>query len=320
MTSLIDRYVFTALRRVPEQQRGDIDLELRASIADAVDARVDGGEPRDTAVEAALLDLGDPDRLADSYAGRLPHLIGPELFPIWRRLLKMLYTLVLPIVIAVAVTVQLFDDPQPGKVIGAGFSALITTAVHMGFWTTLVFAILERTDRRTDLARAWKPADLPKYEPSVVNRGQLAAGLVWPVLLIVALVLQQFTFTREPVLDPANWSFWWPFFLAVLILECGYQFWLHRHGRWTHTVTLVNVAIGLLTTVPLVWLLASHRFFNPDFIATLSWGEIDPLTWLTNIVVVVAIAVAVWDVAEVTVRAERARRGLATKEPGSWAL
>jgi uncharacterized membrane protein len=320
MTSLIDRYVFTALRRVPEQQRSDIDRELRASIEDAVDARVDGGEPRDAAVEAALLELGDPDRLADSYAGRLPYLIGPDLFPIWRRVLKMLYTLVLPIVVAVAVTVQLFEDHTPGKVIGAGISALITTAAHMGFWTTLVFAILDRTDARAGLTTAWKPADLPKYEPSVVSLGQLAAGLVWPVLLIVALVLQQFTFTRQPVLDPANWSFWWPFFIAVLALECGYQFWLHRRGTWSHTVTLVNAALGLLATVPLVWLLASHHFFNPAFIAGLNWGDIDPLTWLTNIGVVVAIAVAVWDVAEVTVRAERARRGLATKEPGSWAL
>jgi hypothetical protein len=318
MTDLIDRYVFTALRRVPEQQRADIDRELRASIEDAVDARVGGGEPRETAVEAALLELGDPDRLADSYAGRLPYLIGPELFPVWRKLLKLLYTLVLPIVIAVVVTVQLLTGRNLGQVIGAGIGALITTAVQMGFWTTLVFAVLERTDARAELTRPWKPADLPKYERSTVGLGQLAAGLVWPVLLIVALVLQQFTFTREPVLDPANWSFWWPFFLAVLVLECGYQFWLHRRGTWTHRVTLVNAAIGLLTTVPLVGLLTGHHFYNPAFIATLGWGGIDPLTWLTTIGVVVAVGTAIWDVAEVAIRAERARRGLATREPGSW--
>jgi len=153
----------------------------------------------------------------------------------------------------------------------------------------------------------------------VVGLGQLAAGLVGPVLLMVALILQQFTFTREPVLDPANWRFWWPFFLAVLVLECAYQIWLHRRGTWTHTVTLVNAALGVLATVPLVWLLAGHHFYNPAFIAGLDWGDADPLTWLTDIGVVVVIAVAVWDVAEVAVRAERARRGLATQEPGSWA-
>lgn len=30
MTSLVDRYVYTALRRVPEHQPADIDRELRA--------------------------------------------------------------------------------------------------------------------------------------------------------------------------------------------------------------------------------------------------------------------------------------------------
>ena len=86
MTSLVDRYVYTALRRVPEQQRADIDRELRASIEDAVDARVDAGEEHDAAVTATLTELGDPDRLADSYAGRPGYLIGPALFTPWRRL------------------------------------------------------------------------------------------------------------------------------------------------------------------------------------------------------------------------------------------
>ena len=34
-----------------------------------MDARVDAGEERDAAVEATLTELGDPDRLADGYAG-----------------------------------------------------------------------------------------------------------------------------------------------------------------------------------------------------------------------------------------------------------
>src|SRR5690349_18471248 len=97
-TDLVDRYVLTALRRIPESQRADIDRELRASIADAVDARVDSGEPPGEAERNALLELGDPDRLADSYAGRRSYLIGPDVFAVWRRFLTMLFTVVLPIV------------------------------------------------------------------------------------------------------------------------------------------------------------------------------------------------------------------------------
>ncbi|MCU1421030.1 MAG: hypothetical protein JWN36_681, partial [Microbacteriaceae bacterium] len=40
---LVDRYVAATLRRIPEKQRPEIDRELRAAIADDVDARVEQG-------------------------------------------------------------------------------------------------------------------------------------------------------------------------------------------------------------------------------------------------------------------------------------
>jgi hypothetical protein len=318
MTSLIDRYVFTALRRVPEKQRADIDRELRASIADAVDARVGAGETRDAAVERTLLELGDPDRLADGYADRPQYLIGPDLFPAWRRLTLMLVSIVLPVVVTVAVVVRLLDEPAIGPAIGTAVSTALNVAAHMVFWTTAIFAILERTGAaRATLRREWTLDDLPSYEPGFLTAGQLAGNLVWPVLLIVALVLQQFTFSDVPVLDPENWSFWWPYFIVILLLECAYAVWLYRRGAWSHTVTAVNAALQVLFTAPLVWLLATERFFNPEFIAGLDWGSVDPLDWLTGTTVVVALATAVWDIVEVGVRAERARRGVPTQVPGS---
>jgi hypothetical protein len=54
----------------PRDRRSDIERELRASIADAVDGRIDaGGEPADAEV-AVLTELGDPARLAAGYADR----------------------------------------------------------------------------------------------------------------------------------------------------------------------------------------------------------------------------------------------------------
>jgi hypothetical protein len=318
MTGLIDRYVFTALRRIPEKQRADIDRELRASIDDAVDARVENGEPRAAAISNTLLELGDPERLADGYADRPQVLIGPDLYPIWRRLLLLLISVVLPIVVTVVTVINVLDEPAIGPAIGTAISTAIAVAVHMAFWTTAVFAVLERTGvARANLRRAWTLDDLPRYEPGWLTPSQVAANLVWPVLLIATLVLQQFTFTSEPVLDPDNWSFWWPYLIAILALECAYAIWLYRRGAWTHTVTLVNAALAVLFYGPLVWLLADHRFFNPEFINGLDWGTTDPLNWLTTICIVVAVAATLYDIVEVAVRAERARRGLPTKVPGT---
>jgi hypothetical protein len=318
VNNLIDRYVLTALRRVPERQRADIDRELRASIDDAVEARVDNGETRDAAIEQALLELGDPDLLADRYADRRSVLIGPDLFPVWRRLLVLLLSVVLPIVVAVVVVVRILDDGTFGAAIGTGVVVAIQTAVHMCFWTTAVFAVLERTGvARRDLGEAWTPASLPKYEAGVLSPTELAASIVWPVLLVVALVLQQFTFTADPVLDPDNWSFWWPYLIAVLVLECVYAVWVFRRGAWSHAVTAVNAALAVLFWGPVIWLLATESFFNPAFIEGLDWGTADPLDWLTRVCLIVAVLGALYDIGEVAVKAERARRGLPTPVPGT---
>jgi hypothetical protein len=318
MTSLVDRYVFTALRRVPEAQRADIDRELRASIDDAVDARVEAGEPREAAVEKTLLELGDPDRLADQYANRPNYLLGPELFPAWRRLMMLMITTVLPIVVGVTIALQLFDDPEIGKVIGVAVSAILNVGVHLAFWTTLVFVIIERTGAGTaGLRTTWTLKDLPTYERSRQSLTQLAAGLVWPVLMIAALVLQQFTFTDVPVLNPANWSFWWPFLIVVLLLEGAYAVWLHRLGTPTRATAAVNAVLSLLSAVPMVWLLATDRFFNPAFDLFVEVGTGDSKQWLTGITITVVVLSSVWDIADGILRAERARRGLPTKVAGS---
>ncbi|GAA3394303.1 permease prefix domain 1-containing protein [Cryptosporangium minutisporangium] len=319
MTGLIDRYVFTAVRHVPEAQRADIDRELRASIDDAVDARIEAGEEREAAIDATLRELGDPRRLADRYADRPQYLIGPELYPIWRRVMLMLFTVVLPIVVVLSTVLQVFDDPSLGKVIGAAIGATLTVGAHLAFWTTGVFAILERTGvGRTDLAVGeWTPDDLPKYEPSFLTASQLVANVVWPVLLGAALVLQQFTLTDEPVLDPASWSFWWPYLLVVFALEVVYAVWVYRRGAWTHAVTAVNAVLALLFTVPVVWLLATDRFFNPEFLNETGSSSFNTDSWLTNIVILSVVLIGVWDIVEVALRAERARRGLATQVPGT---
>ena len=310
-TNLIDRYVLTALRRVPERQRTDIDRELRASIEDAVEARVDAGEPPDTAVRNTLLDLGDPDRLADRYADRTNFLIGPELFPTWRRFMVMLLVTVLPVVVVIGVIVQLLDDPDIGKVIGGAVSTIITVGGQMAFWTTFGFAVIERTGAgKAELRTTWSPDDLPKYDTGAMPMSTLAAYLIWPALLIAAIVLQQFTFTDVPVLDPAHWSFWWPYLIVVFALRGAWAVWTQRQG-WTRVSALVNGILAVLATAPVVWLLATDSFFNPAF----GFPAGDVRQWITVGLIVVLSASAVWDIADVTIRSERTRRGLPTKMP-----
>lgn len=320
MTSLVDRYVFTAIRRVPEGQRAEIDRELRASIEDAIEAKMNAGATREEAIDAALRELGNPSRLADHYAGRRNYLIGPELYPAWRILLKLLMTTVLPIVVLVTVVVQLSEDPS--NAVGEGFSTLLSVGVNLAFWVTLVFALIERAGAR-DLPtaglvgvrtnRSWTPDDLPKYEPRAMTMGQLATELSWLAVLIAALVLQQFTFTADPLLDPTGWHLWWPLLIVAFLLRSAFYVVVYRQAAWTRATVLGNTVAALLWAVPTIWLLAADRFFNPAFHGL---AHSDVKRWVTASVIMTVALITVWDTVEVIRRASvdspRKFRGLSS--------
>jgi hypothetical protein len=320
MTSLVDRYVFTAVRRVPEGQRAEIDRELRASIEDAIESKMEAGATRDEAVDAALRELGNPSHLADQYAGRRNYLIGPELYPGWRILLKLLLSTVLPIVVVVTVVAQLLEDPS--RAVGEGVSTLFGVGVNLVFWVTLVFALIERAGLRdlptAKLAgvranRSWTPADLPKYEPRALTPGQLATELSWLAVLIAALVLQQFTFTDRPLLDPAGWHLWWPWLIGAFLLRAAFYVVIYRQATWTRTAVLGNAVASLLWAVPTIWLLAVNRFFNPEFHGL---ARSDAKHWATLSVIVTVALFTLWDTVEAIRRAAAARRGMPVERSG----
>ena len=58
--TLTDRYIDATVRSVPERQRADLSAELRSSIADQIEARVEGGADPAEAERAVLTALGDP--------------------------------------------------------------------------------------------------------------------------------------------------------------------------------------------------------------------------------------------------------------------
>ena len=103
---------------------------------------------------------------------------------------------------------------------------MLALVVHLAFWVTLVFAILERSPR-TQALTPWTPEQLPEV-PDAGRSSRLSdliASLVFLTLFAVVIVWQQaepFTFgpfESIPVLDPELWSFWLPYFLVLIVLE-----------------------------------------------------------------------------------------------------
>lgn len=81
--------------------------------------------------------------------------------------MKLLLTVVLPIVVIVLAVIHALADPNVGRIVGTSIGLTLTIAAHMFFWTTGVFVLMERTGvGKEDLSYGeWTPKDLPKYEP-----------------------------------------------------------------------------------------------------------------------------------------------------------
>ena len=309
MSELTDRYVGATLRTIPEKQRDDIEAELRASIDDAVEARLTEGEDAETAETEVLAALGDPDRLASGYTGRPGYLIGPDHFFVYRRLLAVLLVTVVPIVLAVTVVGQVLSGSDVGDVFAQLMGVGISLIVHIVFWTTLVFYFIDRSDEGS--GTEWSLSMLPSLPTAgSIKLSDTIASVVFLVITIALIVVSRdiSSITAAdgsmiPIFDSAMWDFWFPFLIAMLAVEIVFEVVKYRVGSWTWGLASVNLAINALFTVPTVYLLATDQIFNPEFLDTLP-EQVLALDWVT---IAVIVAISTFDVVQAFRKAYLAR-------------
>jgi hypothetical protein len=299
VSTLTDRYVWAVLREVPESQRPELEPEIRALVADAIEARA-GREADATARErAALLELGEPDFLAARYADKTMYLIGPRLFPEWRRLLTMLVPLVSVIVGIVAGAAGFIDGRDPVGAVVGGITAGVMVAIQTVFWITLVFAVIERAGSQVPSPLpAWSPDHLPELPVAHrVGIAEAAASIAVSAFAAAALIWQQalppvvIDGTAFTIFNPALWSFWLPYFLVVLILQGVHQLALYLRGRWTWGFAVVNAALNVAFAVPAIWLLQTDQLINADLAAKLN--AVGGGQWFGPTMSIAAIVVAI---------------------------
>ncbi len=322
-STLTDRYIWAVQRSLPEDQREDIDRELRGTIADTIDGKIESGSTPADAERETLAELGDPYKLAWGYADRPLHLIGPALFPDYIRLLRVLYFVVLPIVVVVVFLSLLLAKSLEGEPLWGAFGPIwpvaFGVAVHLGFWTTLVFAVLERTTPQGRTVTSWDPSTLPQIPVKGTIRAlDTGAAVVWLTLYVVALIAQQFfSPVRDssgdllPVINPGLWSFWLPYFIGLAVLEMVFALVLFRTRRWTIPLAIVNTVLAAAFAIPAIILLQGGDVMNSQFAARLDLGDLFAEGGVVTIVLVfVTGIIAAADVIDGFVRAIRGS--------GSW--
>ncbi|MEV0651148.1 permease prefix domain 1-containing protein [Phytomonospora sp. NPDC050363] len=270
--TLTERYVDAVVRRIPADQRKDVADELRATIADTVEGR-DEATPEE-AERAVIIEMGDPIRLAAQYADRPLALIGPDFYPTYIRLLKMLLTTALPIVVVVVLVIDLLDHKNAGQLIGTGIGAILTVGGQMIAWLTVIFALIDRVKRQDAVTKSveWTPDMLPY--PRTPDKGGAAAWATigWYTFLVLAIMFQTTApYTADDgreleILNPQLWNGWiWPIIAGLIAMSVIEGFRIVMRG-WNLTLVLVYTAAEALFALPLAWIVYKQMILNPEFV------------------------------------------------------
>ncbi len=317
-TTLTDRYIHAVTRTIPEKQRDDVAAELHAAIADQLDARIGAGEDADAAERDVLTGLGDPDKLAAGYADRPLYLIGPRLYLEWWRLLKLLLWIVVPLAAFGIALGQTLAGAGIGEIIASTLGGAVSVALHLAFWTTLVFALIERSDdaRASAQTTAWSVDRLPPDNPytgarfvdmitSIVFLIVAAGALLWDQLLgLVHLEGHWMSF-----LYPGLWPWWIGGLLIVMGIEAVLQVVVYLNQRWTTSLAVCNAVLNLVVAVPAIWLLSQQMLLNPEF-----WLTVLPAADAQNVFTILSVitgfgiaGIAIWDTIDAFLKARRSR-------------
>jgi hypothetical protein len=317
-----ERYLAAVLRSIPEPKRTDVERELRSSIDDAVEERVGSGVDRTTAERAVLEGLGDPANLAAAYTGRPNYLIGPELFPIYRRFLPRLIAIAAPIAGIVLALIQWFTYATPGDALLVGLNGALNVAIQIAFWSTVIFVVLEwagpARDARAELVRnsgTWTLERLPKAPSDRITVTETAGEIV-SVLITIGIVLFISGINSRsgadgspiPLLAPSFASVWLPILIALIALRGLAHLVAYSVGRWTTKLVIYNTLVQLAFAIPLVVLAVGGGILNPRFGQSFGWLNFSDGNGIPMLLVAVGTVIGTgWEIIRIALRSRRQR-------------
>ena len=251
---LIERYVNEVSRRLPRGKRQEVRRELRSAVLDEAEGS-EGGMPSEDRVIAVLRKLGPPEQIAASYQPDSQYLIGPALYPLFKKVL-LIATTVLISLLVMAVALNALIRPAADFVLSRLVFDLLG-GLFDSVWVVFavivaIFAGLQRLDvEPTRGVKAWDPRTLPKVrEVDLVGRGEAAVHIVAGAVFLTFLQVfrDRIGIVSMPGEEPLHNSIlrqYLPWISAALVLGLvlrAYLFWL---GRWRAATRLASVAIDL---------------------------------------------------------------------------
>lgn len=294
----IERYVNEVGRRLPPNQRADVEREIRSLIEDEVAGRLEAQEEqgaaadRERTVLAVLQQFGAPEEIAARYYAPR-YLIGPAMFPIYRIVLAIVLGITLfANILSLTVAAGTGSVAPLDKILLGLFDGIIQAFGMM----TLFFVALERLGARIESKpQAWEPRRLPPVkDPNRISIFETVAEIAFTAVI---LVLANF------YLNPGRGALFYngqpqaiplfsveflqtiPWLTVIWAADILVNIVLLARGRWESATRLAAILVSAATG------LIFYRIIAGGPIA--AWPPLEPAFKVTAAII---FAVSLWEV------------------------
>ena len=267
---LINRYIYEVTKRVPKEQRAEIELELRELIDDM-------GETM--SLEQIFIKLGDPAVFARKYREDKNYLIGPEYYDNFMWVMKIVLICTWGGLLVSTIVKCIVDTSRMVEIIGSSLADMIMAPLSAFGCAALVFVVLERQKIRVDLKRekVWTPEMLNPIpdKKARISRGDCIASIVFFILFSCLLIFAPQLFGAYsvkggevlyvPIFNMARWQFILPVFLMGMAVGFADEIIRLVSGCYCRVVMMSSIITNILGIIFSFIVLKVMPFWNPNF-------------------------------------------------------
>jgi hypothetical protein len=283
MKDMIERYIYAVVRRLPEKIQDEVRNELRSNIYDMLPEN-----PKESEIEACLLELGNPRDMAIKYQPVERYLISPRYFGDYIYTLK----IVMIIFILVGFSIGLIETIVAhgsssiwaliGQVISLMFESVFEGIFSAFTIVTIIFVIIEQVQRVEK--KEWQIKDLPELpkEGKVkISRAGTVVSIIFAVSFSTVFILILARYHRfigiyvedemiAPFFNPDTIKVFVPLFIAMLVIQIFTYLLKLIDGQWTKRVTTLYTIQEVVNVVLVVLFLTRPNLVHVDFYTELS--------------------------------------------------
>ena len=262
---LIERYLQAIGRALPATQKADILSELRSALLDALEnsEQKEGELTEEERVITIIKEMGSPQEVADAYYPNANYLIGPQLYPLFKLVLGIVFTTTIGAQLLIVLLSFTLARETP-SLLNAFWGIFESLPFTVGM-VVVIFWGLQKMDVQPDLQKSFNPEKLPPLERDVapVSRGEKVLGIILSVLFLVSLAsfAQNVGFAwadgRSPFENPVI-DHYFPWIGLSLLVGIVLDIVLLWYGRWQRATRLAAIGSNLFSLSVLLVLIRGH--------------------------------------------------------------